>query len=269
MKRYQLHHHIKTAHGRLEVTHPFAAIDLSETSAGVATLSVASDSDLLVDCGAKPVNLFLLLAKGVHLKLQVIGPQASIDWHLNIGLDDNAAAAVTMADFGSFSGTVVINGELHGQASRIDWHLASLSRQFDQKKYSVNFRHTASESYANMTNHGVIEDSGQLTFTGTSHIYKGAHQSATHQTARILVFDPRCLGRADPILSIDDNEVAASHAATVGRISEDHMFYLKSRGIDDASARRLITFGYLKPAIDQFHDEGAKKRLLALLESRL
>jgi Fe-S cluster assembly protein SufD len=174
-----------------------------------------------------------------------------------------------MADFGSYSGTVLVNGELHGRASRIEWRLASLARQSDQKKYSVNFRHTAMESYADMTNHGVIEDAGQLTFTGISHIRKGAHQSATHQTARILVFDSRCLGRADPILAIDDNEVAASHAATVGRINEDHMFYLKSRGIDEEASRRLITYGYLKPAIDQFHDEGAKKRLLALLESRL
>ncbi|MFA5235709.1 MAG: hypothetical protein WC399_02515, partial [Bacilli bacterium] len=152
MRRYQLHHHINTAHGRLEVTHPFAEINLSETRAGVATLAIESSGDLLVDCGTKPVNLYILLAPAVQLKLQIIGPQASIDWKLNLGLDEGAEATVTMADFGSYSGTVLVNGELHGRASRIEWRLASLARQSDQKKYSVNFRHTAMESYADMTN---------------------------------------------------------------------------------------------------------------------
>jgi Fe-S cluster assembly scaffold protein SufB len=269
MRRYQLHRHLKNAPGRIDAAHPFSEIDLSETEAGVITVSVETGSDLLVECGPRPVNLFLLLKEGVDLKLQVIGPQASLDWTMNLALAEGATAEVTMADFGSFSGHVVINGELHGRTSRIEWHLASLSRQSEEKKYSVNFRHTAPESYANMTNYGVVEDTGKLTFTGVSHIHKGARQSATHQTARILVFDPRCVGRADPVLAIDDNEVAASHAATVGRINEEHMFYLKSRGIDETAARRLITYGYLKPAIDRFHDEGAKQRLLALLESRL
>jgi hypothetical protein len=269
MRRYLLHKHKQTLNSELSLLHHFAMLDLSKTAYEVATLTIKNDADLLVECGDKPVPLYLIMDKGVHLKLQIVGRQTVGDWLLNIALDDGAIIEATMADFGPYQGHVTVNGELFGVGSRLNWHLASLSRQSDAKTFSVNFHHKAKNTAANMTNFGVIEDKSKLIFTGVSHIYKGASDSATHQTARIMVFDDGCIGRADPVLAIDDNEVAASHAATVGKINEDHLFYLKSRGLSEQEARTLITYGYLKPAIGQFNDTNVQKRLLGLLEARL
>jgi hypothetical protein len=269
MKRYQLHKHICDPHAVIDKTHPFVHLDLSKSDCEVATFSIVDDADLLVECNERPISLYLLIGVGVKLKLQVIGPRQNSDWLLNIALEEGACSDIIMVDLASFKGTITINGELHGQDSRLQWHLASLSRQEDAKKYIVNFNHKATGTFADMRNFGVIEDKARLTFTGKSHIHRGASASATHQSARIMVFDPTCVGQADPILAIDDNNVAASHAATVGKINEEHMFYLKSRGINEANARRLITLGYLKPAIEQIHDERMKQRLYALLEERL
>jgi len=269
MRRYLLHKHKNTLNGELSLLHRFATLDLSQTDHDVATLTIKSDADLLIECGDKPVPLYLIMDKGVRLKLQIVGRQTSGDWLLNIALDAGAVIEATMADFGAYQGNITINGELFGIGSRLSWHLASLSRQNDAKTFAVNFHHKAKSTAAEMTNFGVIEDKSKLIFTGISHIYKGASDSATHQTARIMVFDDGCIGRADPVLAIDDNEVAASHAATVGKINEEHLFYLKSRGLSEPEARTLITYGYLKPAIGQFNDTNVQKKLLALLEARL
>lgn len=269
MRRYALHKHQQTINGELTLSHHFAKLDLSSTDHDVATLTVKDNADLLIECGNNPVPLYLIIDKDVHLKLQIIGRQTPGDWMLNIALDTKATLEATMADFNAYQGVVTINSELFGEGSSLSWHLASLSRQNDAKTFAVNFHHKAKNTSADMNNFGVIEDQSKLIFTGVSHIYKGAVSSATHQKARIMVFDKGSLGRADPILAIDENEVAASHAATVGKINEEHLFYLKSRGLNELEARSLITYGYLKPAISAFTDTSVQKQLLASLEVRL
>jgi len=55
----------------------------------------------------------------------------------------------------------------------------------------------------------------------------------------------------DPKLLIDEYDVKASHGAAIGRINDDELFYLESRGLDETLAKQLIVFGYLAPFLDQ------------------
>ncbi len=84
-----------------------------------------------------------------------------------------------------------------------------------------------------------------------------------------MVFDEACKGIAKPILKIDENDIEASHAAVVGRINEDHLFYLTSRGLTEAEAKELITLGYLKPILNGFDDEEMKEEISKLIEERM
>ena len=60
-------------------------------------------------------------------------------------------------------------------------------------------------------------------------------------------------------MCIDENDVEASHAAVVGKINEEHIFYLCSRGLGEEEAKRLITLGYLNPIIAYFDDQRIKE----------
>jgi len=225
--------------------------------------------DMVLECGNKPKPVQLTISPSSSLKLQIIGPKTNTDWRLKMQLADSAIVEAWMVDLGSYEGQITVNGDLKGSGSVLDWHLASLAHGQDKKTYAIYFIHDGGHSQARMTNHGIIEQGAKLTFTGSSHILKGATDSATHQEARIIVFDPNGVGRADPVLAIDENEVSASHAATVGKINEEHLFYLQSRGLSEDEARRLITYGYLRPAIEQFTDATTKTRLSQTLEARL
>jgi Fe-S cluster assembly protein SufD len=110
-----------------------------------------------------------------------------------------------------------------------------------------------------MSNYGIAEDTSKLVFAGVSEIQKGAKKTHTPaKSPKIIVFDPKADALASPILKIGENDVEASHAAVVGRLSEEHLFYLESRGVDEAMAKRLITLGYLKP-IELFSDPKIEK----------
>ena len=84
-----------------------------------------------------------------------------------------------------------------------------------------------------------------------------------------MVFDKNCNAKACPILKIDENDVEASHAATVGKVSEEHLFYLCSRGITKDDAKRLITLGYLNPIIKYFGEDEIASSIENVIQRRV
>ena len=84
-----------------------------------------------------------------------------------------------------------------------------------------------------------------------------------------MVFDALSNGIAKPILKIDENDIEASHAAVVGKINDEHLFYLTSRGLTEADAKQLITFGYLKPIMNGFIEDEIKEEISTLIERRM
>ena len=127
----------------------------------------------------------------------------------------------------------------------------------------------APKTYAEMDNYGVARHESKLIFSGANEIINGAIKSKTSQKAKIIVFDPLASGKANPYLNIYENDVMASHAAVVGKLSEDHLFYLMSRGLNIEEAKKLITYGYLMPIAQYFKDVDLKAKITLSIEEQL
>ena len=140
--------------------------------------------------------------------------------------------------------------QLNEEGADVHLHVAAISRNKDRKHFEVTLNHHAPHTYGLMENYGVTRHTSRLTFDGVGRIEKGMHDSNSHQTSRIMVFEPGCIARANPYLFIDDYDVKASHAASVGAMNEEHLYYLQSRGLTKKQAMHLITLGYLLPAIN-------------------
>lgn len=185
-----------------------------------------------------------------------------------VNLYDESFYQGAYADFSKGVKNMNFVCNLHKPYAKALWNLASLSTNDDKKTFYVSFYHYAPHTYAKMENYGVSEDESSLNFFGTSSIEKGAKASATHQSAKIMVFDEKCKCKASPILCIDENDVEASHAAVVGQINEEHIFYLTSRGIKEDEAKKLITLGYLNPILNFFEDKSILDQIHQNLEGR-
>jgi Fe-S cluster assembly scaffold protein SufB len=255
--------HIPTTH-----TPTGYLLDLANLTDTKIDLIVAPGAliDLLIFNGNQDQTLAIECADDVQGKVQIVMNQPNKNLTLNMALQTNVQLEAALADFTRGKGKVIVSVELLGKDSHLEWHTAALASDKDRKFYAVNFTHKQLNTYANMTNYGVTEGESSLQFTGTGHIINGAKYSKTHQAAKIMVFDPRCFGRADPVLKIDENEVEASHAATVGKVNDEHLFYLCSRGLTKQEAKRLITLGYLNPIIQYFTDENIKDSLAQQIE---
>jgi len=213
-----------------------------------------------------PRELTLEVPDGETLDLRVVSFHSISDHTLHIKVGSRASFVGAFADFSSASRKIAAEIELLGPGAKAEWHLASMGLDKSAKSYAINLHHNAINTTGLVSNYGIAKDASRLLFTGSSKIAHGSIGTQTRQEAKIIVFDPDADGIASPILEIDDNDVMASHAAVVGRINEQHLFYLRSRGLSLMDAKRLIAWGYLKPIERYFDDPALKERIDARIE---
>lgn len=213
-----------------------------------------------------PSSLRLMVKEGESLSLSLASLRANSDSEIIVDVQKDGRFVGAFADFCSFDTNFKITVNLLAEGASCEWHLASLSSKKEKKCYETNVNHLAPKTTASVSNYGIAREESFLKFHGSSFIQKGAKGSNTRQEAKIIVFDPLSDGLASPALQIDENDVSASHAAVVGRLNEQHLFYLESRGIDLVLAKRLIALGYLKPIEAYFDDEKLRDDLDSQIE---
>ena len=225
--------------------------------------------DLLLINAKDDLDITFDIQSGTYLRLCALANNPLKTMKITANVAENATLSTYLADFvpEQCRGDVFIN--LNEEGATCDWHLASLSKNADKKEFDVNVYHNAISTFAQLDNYGVVRDNAKLTFSGICHIIKGSRGSKAHQNAKIMVFDEKSNGIAKPILKIDENDIEASHAAVVGKINDEHIFYLTSRGLSEEEAKRLITLGYLKPIMTGFADDEMKNEIEALIEGEM
>lgn len=115
----------------------------------------------------------------------------------------------------------------------------------------------------------MVKDNATTVFNGIGKIEHGASKSNAEQETRVLMLSDKARGDANPILLIDEDDVMAGHAASVGRVDPTQLYYLMSRGISKAEAERLIIYGFLAPVVNQLPVEGVKKQLTEVIERKV
>lgn len=117
--------------------------------------------------------------------------------------------------------------------------------------------------------HGVMRDQSSTVFNGIGHIKHGGTKSVANQESRVLMLSENARGDANPILLIDEDDVEAGHAASVGRVDPEQLYYLMSRGISRHEAERLVIHGFLDPVVRELPIEDVKAQLREVIELKI
>ncbi len=136
------------------------------------------------------------------------------------------------------------------------------------QNFTATTAHHGLNTDGQISQRGVMLDRTTAIFNAIGKIDDGASKANAEQESRILMLSGKARGDANPILLIDEDDVTAGHAASVGRIDEMQMYYLQSRGITKEEAERLIIHGFLAPVVSELPIETIKTQLTELIERK-
>ena len=116
---------------------------------------------------------------------------------------------------------------------------------------------------------GVLGGSSRGVFNGRALIRAGADESSVKQSNANLLLSPLAEMDTKPELEIYADEVEASHGATVGQLDEAAIFYLRSRGLSDAQARRMLTAAFCHSVTDRLENRGLAECLAGMIDAAM
>ena len=161
------------------------------------------------------------------------------------------------------------HSNLDGDGSNANFKMVGIATHDQLQEINTRIDNHGLHTDGEILQNGVVKDQAVLNFHAVGKIYQGAHQSASNQESRLLTLTAESHGEADPVLLIEDNDVNAGHAASIGQVNPDQLYYLQSRGLTLMEAEILLTKGFLLPVIEKFPDQHLRERTINELLERL
>jgi len=107
--------------------------------------------------------------------------------------------------------------------------------------------HAASDTSSRIISKSLSKDGGRTTFRALIKVDKGAERCKITSQCDALILDSSSRSDTVPTIEVENDSASMSHEATVGKVGEDQLFYLQSRGLSEGEARAMIVLGFINP----------------------
>ena len=162
-----------------------------------------------------------------------------------------------------------LTASLEGPGARSDMlglYFAQGSQHFD---HSTRQDHKVPHATSDLLYKGALYDKSHSVFRGLIKVFPKAQRTDAYQTNRNLLLSNQAQATSLPNLEIEADDVRCSHAATVGHLDKEELFYIMSRGVTRAVAERLVVFGFLGEVFERLPMPGVIEELRAAIEARI
>jgi Fe-S cluster assembly protein SufD len=207
-------------------------------------------------------SLRYVTAQGLGERSWVFGTQraeverdASLDW--------------VALGFGSARGKVRMETRLAGSGSSARVTGAYAGNGSQHLDFDTTQEHAAPNTTSDLAFRGVLEESATAVWRGMIRVDPGAQQTDAYQESRNLLLSKSAHADAIPGLEIEANDVRCTHAAAVAQIDGEQLHYLRSHGLADEQAKRLIIEGFLEALVERLDEGPVKAAVSVALERRL
>ena len=129
--------------------------------------------------------------------------------------------------------------------------------------------HRQPHSVSNELYKGIMDDASTGVFNGKIYVRQAAQKTNAFQSNKNLLLTDNATINAKPQLEIWADDVKCSHGATTGQIDEEQIFYLRSRGLSEKSAKALMLYAFAAEIIEQISVEPLRDYLLDILDQKL
>ena len=157
---------------------------------------------------------------------------------------------------------------LNGQGANVQI-LGIIIGNHGQAKIHTLQHHTAPDTQSDLLIKSVMFGTSSLSYDGLIKIDPGAQRSNAYQRNENLLMSDKAAVATRPELEIEANDVRCTHGATIGKIDEEVLFYVMSRGIERDEAERLVIEGFFEPVLKRIDDEKISQKLRLKIQSEL
>ncbi len=162
--------------------------------------------------------------------------------------------------------TEVELAEPGGFSEQLGVFFAEGEQHFDHRSTQ---EHVAPNCRSDLLYKGALRDRSRAVYSGWVYVRPGAQKTDAMQTSRNIVLSEHAKADAIPNLEIEANDVKCGHAASVGPVEEDTLFYLESRGIARDEAERLIVTGFFQEVLDRVQIDEVRDGAVAAIADEL
>ena len=214
----------------------------------------------------------LVLADNAHLRYVCGQGLSERSWifgaqRAQVGRD--AALEWVALGFGSARGHVRMETRLTGEGAdaRVTGAYATHGRQHID--FDTTQEHAAPNTTSDLAFRGVLQGRSSAVWKGNIIVDPGAQKTDAFQESRNLLISKRAHADAIPGLEIQANDVRCTHAAAVAQVDPEQLFYLRSHGMPEDVAKRLVIEGFLAALVERFDPGQVRASLAEVLERRL
>lgn len=157
---------------------------------------------------------------------------------------------------------------LQGEGSNVEIKEFALGTGDMKANVTSSVYHEERNTKSNINARSVLKDKASSIINSITKIEKGASKSDGEQSGKVLMLNREARGDVNPILLIDENDVMAGHAASVGKVDPLQLYYLMSRGIQRSEAEELIIHGFLDAIISEMPSDTLRERIHHIIERK-
>lgn len=183
------------------------------------------------------------------LRIQNEGTEAHHFSDVQCQLSEDAKLHSVQINGGAAWSRSTLRAEITGERAEAYVSGITFARGAQHSDQRVEIRHLAGNTISQQLFKGVLKDRSRGILNGKIYIAKGAQKVASSQLNHNLLLSPQAEANTKPELEIYADDVKANHGASIGRMDEDRMFYLMSRGITRAAAQHMLARAFVNDVL--------------------
>ena len=245
----------------LVIAEPQSALSLVESHVEVGSEPhlASAVSEIFVEAGARLDHA--LVHHGTPLAHRIAA--------LEVHQEQDSAYASRVVSLGGALTRLDLHATLDGRGTECTLDGLYLADGDEHVDHQTLVEHVAEHATSIQKYKGVLAGRAHAVFDGTVIVHKGAQHTNAHQENRNVLLSDEAIVNTKPHLEIDADDVRCSHGATIGQLDPAHVHYFRTRGIDAASARAILSFAFAQEIVERIPSTELRERVTSAVLERL
>ncbi len=213
----------------------------------------------------------VLARPGSHVdfsSIQLLGDRTTHVSNRGIETSNDSKATLSSLSLGAEVSRSRTNFFLNGRGSLAEGFEIFFTDGKQRYDYETNLVHNSPDSTGSTQARGVLKGESQSIFKGMIKIVNAAKNSRSYLAHHAMLLERTAKSDGVPSLEIDNNEVRATHSASVAQIDEEQLFYLMARGLSQDEAKKMVVLGFFEPVLSRVPIEQTREGARFMIEGK-